>query len=439
MADAKTPAVPAVPPASATNFGVNCISLLVLFGCYYFLRGWDTTPQNKVLAVLALVALPMGVIDMLVFRVYRRASTGIDWDKPFTPDVWRVATKVLGLAATMGTIAFAYWLFPEYHGSFYDPYYAMLGRFAPSFCLLAPLYIYWLDGYMRRPNDAYWQIGRLLLLHPEDVNGKDVANHARGWLVKAFFLPLMTKYAHNDIATMLNYQWEAIVRDPYNYLYQAGYSIDLVFVTFGYILSLRLFDSHIRTAEPTMLGWVVALFCYEPFFSLMGRQYVQYDTTGGFGNWIPDGPIKTFWQGAIIVLVLIYSLSSVAFGWRFSNLTHRGILTGGPYRFTKHPAYVSKNISWWLISVPFVTHTGVADGIRHSILLFLINTMYFLRARTEERHLSRDPVYVEYALWMNEHGLFAPLGRLIPALRYKPPAGWGPVAAEAEIQAQAAE
>jgi hypothetical protein len=47
--------------------------------------------------------------------------------------------------------------------------------------------------------------------------------------------------------------------------------------------------------------------------------------------------------------------------------------------------------------------------------------MYFMRAKTEERHLSRDPVYVQYALWMNEHGVLRFLNR-IPGLKYKPPA-----------------
>jgi hypothetical protein len=58
---------------------------------------------------------------------------------------------------------------------------------------------------------------------------------------------------------------------------------------------------------------------------------------------------------------------------------------------------------------------------RFCIALALINVIYFLRARTEERHLSADPKYVEYALWMNDHGTFAWIGRLVPFFRYVPP------------------
>lgn len=42
-------------------------------------------------------------------------------------------------------------------------------------------------------------------------------------------------------------------------------------------------------------------------------------------------------------------------------------------------------------------------------------------ARTEERHLSRDPQCVAYALWMNDHGALRALGCWFPFLRYRPP------------------
>ena len=51
------------------------------------------------------------------------------------------------------------------------------------------------------------------------------------------------------------------------------------------------------------------------------------------------------WGAILVVLTGIYAWATMAFGLRFSNLTHRGILTHGPYAFTKHPAYMSKNAS----------------------------------------------------------------------------------------------
>jgi hypothetical protein len=84
----------------------------------------------------------------------------------------------------------------------------------------------------------------------------------------------------------------------------------------------------------------------------------------------------------------------------------------------KHPAYISKNISWWLISIPFISIEGAEVAIKHSLLLLVLNFVYYLRAKTEERHLSLDPVYVQYATAMNERGIFRKLYRLFPFLKY---------------------
>ena len=42
--------------------------------------------------------------------------------------------------------------------------------------------------------------------------------------------------------------------------------------------------------------------------------------------------------------------------------------------------------------------------------------LYYLRARTEENHLSKYPEYVEYANWMNEHGIFRKVAKFLPFL-----------------------
>jgi hypothetical protein len=126
----------------------------------------------------------------------------------------------------------------------------------------------------------------------------------------------------------------------------------------------------------------------------------------------------------ILLLVAIYVWSTIAFGARFSNLTHRGIITNGPYRYSKHPAYLSKNLSWWLISTPFMLSGNAAQSLRACILLCMLNGIYYLRAKTEERHLSLDPVYRQYVLWIEQHGLLRRLDRIpgIGAL-----ARWRPV------------
>jgi protein-S-isoprenylcysteine O-methyltransferase Ste14 len=417
-------------PASATHFPLYLFALASVLGTIAYLRhAGFTTPQNVAIVMLS-AAIPIAIVDVFILRAHRRPSTGLDWDRPAEWSVARTLTKVVGLGVTLGAIVFAFWLFPEYRparddSSFYQPLYAAVRHLGIPFAIVAPIYFFVVDARMVQPRDAYWQLGRMALGHVEDLRGADVAAHARGWLVKAFFVPLMVTYLHRQLSGVLG----ATIESPtltslrlYDFGYDLMFVLDLVFTVVGYVASLRILDTHLRSAEPTMLGWCVAVACYMPFYSLIGRQYLAYDVGPSFGAFFADYPVVRWcWAIAILFLLSIYVSATVTFGLRFSNLTSRGILTGGPYRFTKHPAYVSKNLSWWILSMPFASRAGVEDAVRGSLLLLGLNTIYFLRARTEERHLSHDPAYVEYALWMNEHSLFAGLAKRLPFLKYTPP------------------
>ena len=155
---------------------------------------------------------------------------------------------------------------------------------------------------------------------------------------------------------------------------------------------------------------------------LIGNVYLSYGSRYDFFAWFRDYPLLlTPWGSVILALTYIYASATVALGIRFSNLTYRGLVTNGPYAFCKHPAYVAKNASWWMISLPFLSQEGLWTAISHSLLLIGVNLLYFLRARTEERHLSHYPEYVAYAEAMNTHSLFAPLARAIPYLQYRKP------------------
>jgi protein-S-isoprenylcysteine O-methyltransferase Ste14 len=121
----------------------------------------------------------------------------------------------------------------------------------------------------------------------------------------------------------------------------------------------------------------------------------------------------------LVGLSAFYAWATFAFGIRFSNLTYRGVLTGGPYRFTRHPAYLSKNAFWWLASLPFlVTNGSMVDAVRNTFFLGCVSAIYYWRARTEEKHLlSEDPKYREYYDWMAQNALitrsFSRLGKWI--------------------------
>src|ERR1700722_8043891 len=100
---------PREPPPSVTHFGLNAIAIAIVLAVVYALRVKALRVADPVLVLCASLIVPVVLMDVLVLRTYRRASTGIDWDKPFTPDALRVVTKLLGLAITLAPFALAYW------------------------------------------------------------------------------------------------------------------------------------------------------------------------------------------------------------------------------------------------------------------------------------------------------------------------------------------
>jgi protein-S-isoprenylcysteine O-methyltransferase Ste14 len=423
------------PPKSATNLGLALLAMGIGVALAYEVGRGETFGLGKVVGYLPLLPCA-GIIIVISVAEWlwpnlRASSDGALAGKALRPlHLPRACTRILGVAATLGLLALVYWLFPEYAGGFYAPYWSFLRTIAPLAAVI-PFYLLWADTRIAEPCDEYYAFGALLLGGGATADWTLIRRHLLGWTVKGFFLPLMTVYLSGEIKALSeavgNLAGGRELMPVYQVFYHLSYTIDLLFCVVGYSAAIRLFDAQIRSVEPTVAGWLVALMCYQPFYSVIGQYYLQYDDAIFWDNWLQDWPaVRVIWAALVMALTLTYSLCTVSFGLRFSNLTHRGIITSGPYRFTKHPAYLSKNLSWWLISVPFVSEQGWSAALRNCLLLGLLNAVYYARARTEERHLSADPTYVAYALWINEHGLFAPLTRMLPFARYTPPAANAP-------------
>ncbi len=409
-------------PKSATLFYIGLTGVFVYFLTIYFLKIFAIEAFYSAIISICTVSVSMIILEKFHLQKEHKESSGIDFSKPHTIDFKRVLIKLIGLYGTIGIVAVFYWIFPEYQTDFFNNYFRLLKLLLPLILIGAIPYFFILDRYMNEPCDSYWHAGNVFLCKFSIVDKSILKHHFLGWLVKVFFLALMFSYLVGNTGYLLSSNFSS-AKDNfstfYDYMYNLLYSIDLLYVSAGYMLTLKIFDSHIRTTEPSLLGWVVALHCYQPFWSLFSNSYLNYDDGYFWGNMLADHyELYKIYGSVILLLITIYVLSTIVFGIRFSNLTNRGIITNGPYRLMKHPAYISKNLSWWLISVPFISSAGIGDALRHSLLLVILNIIYYLRAKTEERHLSLDPVYVEYATAMNEKGLFKKLYKVLPFLKY---------------------
>lgn len=306
--------------------------------------------------------------------------------------IWAFTLNVLPLAGTTATTVSGFWIAIQSYW---------------------PLLLLGVTVYVALPGDApphgLENVGRWYFERGSRFPGHALRDH----LVKAFFLPLMLTFCFNwaEQAAQANLTSDL---DTFAVCIAGLYLIDTTFATVGYLSTNRSIDAHIRSSNPRILGWLAALVCYPPLFTWLQNFGFNYRDGYLWSNWLEGNAfLLGVWGSAIVLLTTVYALSTVVFGPRFSNLTHRGIITHGPYRLTKHPAYISKNASWWLISIPFISQESPWTAVLHCSVLILMNCIYWLRARTEELHLMEDPDYQAYAAWIAEHGLAAKCRELL--------------------------
>ena len=336
----------------------------------------------------------------------------------------RVLYKETAFLVTIAVIGALYWVIPMYHMQNFDQeYFAFLKILVISMLLLSVPYFCLMDKLDPEPDDIYYHLGYAITHFKKKVTRFELANYVRSWLVKAFWLALMQPAMANNINWFMNLSDNFSNSKMLHIILSAGsfcFFIDLAYASTGYLMNLKLFNAQTRTAEPTLLGWGVAIMCYWPFWDILFYPYFfDYNRVGWQNIFALHSPIWWIWFAMIVLLELLYALATVSAGIRFSNLTYRGLWNTGPYKYTKHPAYVFKNISWWLAAMPFMA-SSPALALKLSILLFGNNIIYYLRAKTEERHLSHYPEYMEYALMMNDKSIFRFMGKIFPFLKYKP-------------------
>ncbi len=382
-------------------------------------------------SILLLVFVILAGLSLLLHRSYCNHSTGLrhDWRSWRGRLNWRRSFAKLGaLYAIWLLIGAVYLLVPEYRSTFYEPFWAYLYRAMPILAVAALPYFIVMDAMMLKPEmDGYWHLSRVLLGRWREADAVELKTLMLGWAIKGFFLPVMLPGLLYATKGALRGGAPSDIVSLVQVVTVYALCFDLVFAVLGYICTLRILDTHIRSVNPVGWGWVVCLVLYKPFWGEVSPHLFDYKDGFYWTYWMAQTPwLLGVWGMFIILAKLGWVWANAMFGLRFSNLTHRGIITNGPYRWTKHPSYLCKNIAWWLISVPFLSHLGLSGAIMHCCALLGINALYYLRAVSEEIHLSEDPIYVEYALWMNKHGLLRGLARWVPMLRYRAPQSEAP-------------
>ncbi len=405
-------ATSASPPVSATSAGVGIAGMAGLLGWYALARWLGMDGPYTAYASVFACGIPMLLWSLLVDKVHRSPTTGIDWSRraAFADTSSVSAFKLLGLWGTWAIIAFIYWIFRFYwQGNFATAMTIFMWVIGPLVLLSIP-YVYWLDRYLVEPRDGAYYFGRWLAGDGDGAAAPAIFAHLRSWAVKGFFTAFMVSIIPGNYPDLVNTPTATLLSDPValtQYAIIFLFMIDVHFATVGYVLTMRPLDAHIREANPYGMAWVAALMCYPPFVLMNPGGVLSYDSIGVslWSQHLAGQPVLlAIWGTALVLLTAIYAWATVVFGLRFSNLTHRGIITHGPYRWTRHPAYVSKNLFWWLSALPFLSAT-TTDAVRNTVLLALVSGVYYWRAKTEEQQLLADPDYQAYWRWAQAHAI----------------------------------
>jgi protein-S-isoprenylcysteine O-methyltransferase Ste14 len=414
-------------PKSAVSTGVGLVGLAGLLAWAAVARAYGMVGPFAALSGLLACAIPMILWSLLVDKVHRNPTTGIDWERPARPlsETLDISiAKIAGLWVTWAGIACLYCVARWYwDGSYLFSMYVLGFGSIPLLVLSIP-YVLWLDRRSVAPHDGAWHMGQLVAGRRDRVDREILYDYLRSWAIKGFFLAFMISTVPGNWEFAIRPSWSEIVQTPISltiWLANLTFMVDVFFATIGYVLTMKPLDAHIRSANPYAAAWMAALICYPPFLLMSNGGPLDYHPgTAEWTHWLGGYPaVMTVTAFLLVFLHVVYAWATVVFGIRFSNLTHRGILTHGPYAWTKHPAYVSKNLFWWLATLPFLATTGnPVDMIRNTVLLAMVSGVYYWRAKTEERHLMADPAYREYAAWMERNG---PLPRLLRKLRPSTP------------------
>lgn len=234
----------------------------------------------------------------------------------------------------------------------------------------------------------------------------------RAVAVKAFFMPLMLVWLVpaligfpglvGEVAKVVGRTGPAPGSDMATVLalFALGLTliviVDLSCFTVAYGIEHPRLGNEIKSVEPTLLGWVVALMCYPPFNFVTAHVLGWYETEHPP---VHSGPWVAAAVGGLMLLLMgTYAWASVALGLRGGNLVHRGVVDRWPYSVIRHPAYLCKNVFWCVGAVPALIAVW---GQPYPMACVILSSaawfgVYTLRALTEERHLMRDPAYRDY-------------------------------------------
>lgn len=346
----------------------------------------------------------------------------------------RTITKFFGVLVGILAIFFAIWLFPAYDNV--NNLRRLHEAIIPSLVFILPisfLVILATEYILGEKRDGTYQFGLLARGKMREINWRIFGDGFLEWLLRCFFLQINFYAAVWYITNIRTRGVPIFSWDFATFITQLDLAIFgaiVLSILPGYLFASRLIHTELKKVDRTWFGWAINLSCYPPLNAAVFGAWVQYmprgelarmyNSTPAWAYYTDAYPWLLFFVGAaIIFFALIHLWGEAAVGIRAANMSMRGIITTGLFKYTRHPIYVSKGFQWALIYFPFLNILGILNSVQSAILFLLVCAIYVGRALSEERLLATDPDYVKYALYMDDHSIFAFVGKLFPIMTFR--------------------
>lgn len=396
--------------------------------------------NNLILAIVIVVTITvvMAIIEFLrapwsPFTVNQSRDT-----RTFSEMIAETSLQWLGMLAYFVFILFCWWLLAEYSRSYYEPFFDALPLLMLAGPIVTAIVLFATEKFVGPAKRGGRELGLLIGRFAQgkfkrafdEANWVALRDELLSWLLYGFFLPINFVELVKAIGIFRGEEWVVFGDDPVKAQYFAImmiYAALIAAITPGYMFGSRLIRTETRNVDSTWFGWTITLICYDPIVTaVFGRWFDYRAAVEGplymrpYAAMFEHAPTILFAFGAIIIVCeLVHLWGEAQFGLRASNISNRGVITTGLFRLTKHPIFVSKCVGWFFIWVPFMAGGNLAQDLRFTLLWACVCVIYVLRAVAEERVMAKDPDYVAYGLYMDQHGMFAWVGRLLPFMSFK--------------------
>ncbi len=409
-------------PASRASWLDPFIILIVTLSGYYLIAPTSLSNTQLIIALTVIVTLVMGGIETWrasKFWSPRIQRSGSDLFR----SVWQ---KTLGIYLNIALTLAAWYLIPEYMRSIYASLFQAMLVVLPLVVIAVPIMIVITEWRLGFAADYAHQCYLLCMRRFSEMDWATFKTGLFGYVGRGFFLPLNFTAAVLDISKVrgkedmfLTLDWPQMV----NFLDNSIFSLLLISIIPGYILTSRLMGISVKAAEGSAFAWFFTLLCYPPINRGTGGGWFHYKVHTATQPWITwfgsDGWLSIAVGSFLIFTFAVHYWGESIFCLRSSHLTNRGIVTNGPFRITKHPVYLIKCISWAVTFLPFLGGNSIRQTASLTLAFLAFCFVYVMRSWVEERLLAKDADYVAYALWMDEHALLRPLGRWIPFFSFR--------------------